>query len=127
MKQLHLPIMLSILLSMFTVHSYAHDIEVKNADGITIYYKWMNGKSGLSVTYRGDFADTYPYEYQGEVVIPASVIYGGEEYPVTSIGQGAFRFCETLISVTIPSSVTSIEQSAFGFCQNLTLLPFPIV
>lgn len=112
--------MLFILLSMFAVQSYAHDIEVKNADGVPIYYKWKNSKKELSVSYRGDYINTYSYEYQGEVVIPAYVYYGGVKYPVTSIGKSAFESCATLTSVTVPNSVTFIEERAFQGCRNIT-------
>ena len=39
---------------------------------------------------------------------------------VTSIGDGAFTWCESLTSVTIPDSVTTIEEWAFRYCTSLT-------
>jgi len=30
-----------MLMCMVSTTSFAHDIEVKNADGVTIYYKWI--------------------------------------------------------------------------------------
>ena len=39
---------------------------------------------------------------------------------VTSIGDGAFRDCRSLASVTIPDSVTSIGNSPFSDCSSLT-------
>ena len=33
----------------------AHDIEVKNADGVTIYYNYTNNGTELAVTFRGSF------------------------------------------------------------------------
>ena len=39
---------------------------------------------------------------------------------VTSIGEGAFWDCTSLISVTVPDSVTSIGGTAFSWCSSLT-------
>ena len=39
---------------------------------------------------------------------------------VTSIGNSAFRECDSLTSVEIPDSVTSIGSSAFYSCDKLT-------
>jgi hypothetical protein len=42
------------------------------------------------------------------VKIPSTITRGGVKYTVTSIGEGAFRECYNLTSITIPNSVTSI-------------------
>lgn len=52
--------------------------------------------------------------------IPATIEYYGEIYDVTGIGEHAFEQCDSLRSITIPSSVTSIEYRAFKSCKNLT-------
>ena len=44
---------------------------------------------------------------------------------VTHIGDFAFWYCSSLISVTIPGSVTSIGGGAFGNCTNLTSVTIP--
>ena len=109
------------LFLMAAMLSFAHIFEVKNADGKTIYYD-ITSLSDLTVavTYKGTSFDQYSNEYTGEVTIPATVIYSGKTYSVTSIGYGAFRNCSGLKSITIPNSVTRIGSSAFWNCSGLT-------
>ncbi len=47
-------------------------------------------------------------------------------YGVESIGYGAFKGCEELISVTLPTSVTDIGYDAFSYCTNLKTINLPI-
>ncbi len=49
--------------------------------------------------------------YEGELAIPDSVEYNGNEYSVTAIGCWAFRDSCGLTSVVIPDSVTWIGDS----------------
>ena len=119
-KQSFLTILLTMLMSMAGAKAFAHDIEVANSDGVTIYYSWTNNNTKLAVSYRGSWSDSYSNEYSGNVVIPSSVVYNGNTYSVTSIGDGAFFSCSGLTSVTIPNSVTSIGGSAFYDCSGLT-------
>ena len=52
-----------------------------------------------------------------DVVIPNTIEYGGENYSVTTIGELAFFDCGSLASIDIPNSVTTIGEGAFGFCN----------
>jgi len=65
----------------------AHDIEVQNADGVTIYYNYINNGTELAVTFLGSKYDSYSNEYQGNVVIPEEVTYMNRTRKVTSIGN----------------------------------------
>ena len=109
---------------MVGVQTFAHDIAVAN-NGKTIYYVFTNNNTELSVSFRGSKPLEYADEYWGSIVIPSSVYYNGTTYPVTSIGDIAFRDCSSLTSVTIPSSVTSIGWIAFKDCSSLSSVVIP--
>ena len=98
----------------------AHDIEVKNADGKTIYYNYINDGKELEVTFRGSSYGSNSKDYQGNVVIPEEVTYMGRTRKVIRIGGSAFYDCKDLTSVNIPNSVTAIVSCAFEGCKNLT-------
>lgn len=53
--------------------------------------------------------------------ISEAIIYKG----ITSIGEGAFDYCTSLTSVTIPDSVTSIGDDAFASCFELQSITIP--
>ncbi|MDE6223227.1 MAG: leucine-rich repeat domain-containing protein, partial [Muribaculaceae bacterium] len=65
--------------------------------------------------------------YQGlhNVIIPETVNFEGLQYTVTTIGDYAFNYCNSLTSVTIPNSVTSIGGYAFAYCSGLTSITIP--
>ena len=44
---------------------------------------------------------------------------------VTTIGEGAFSNCNSLTSINIPNSVTTIGESAFWGCYSLTSINIP--
>ena len=52
----------------------------------------------------------------GALVIPET--FNG--LPVTTIGKGAFCFCDNLTSISIPKSISTVNFSAFVACDNLS-------
>ena len=117
MRKLKFVVLLAITI-MGGSKSYAHDMAVPNADGVTIYYNFVNGsRINLEVTYKDN---TSYSDYEGSVVIPESVTYEGNTYYVTAIGDYAFVSCSGLTELAIPNSVTSIGNNAFDGCRGLT-------
>ena len=102
-KQLQL-----LLLMLLSLAANAQTVEI---DGI--YYSLSSSKKTAQLT-------SNPNEYTGDIVLPATISYNGDDYDVTSIGYRAFYGCRGLTSITIPNSVTSIETRAFENCDGLT-------
>ena len=111
-NQIH-KLLLLIVATFITGSAYAYDAQI---DGI--YYNLDTDSQTASVTSGNN-------DYTGDVVIPASVAYGGSTYSVTSIGDKAFYHCYELISVSIPEGVTEIGESAFEDCRGLTSINIP--
>ena len=77
----------------------------------TFLFRYDEELDGLSIVSLLDKDKTY-----AEIIIPEE--FQGK--PVKAIDLGAFRDCERLTSVSIPSSVYSIKYHAFFGCKNLT-------
>ncbi len=60
---------------------------------------------------------------KGDVVIPDTL--GG--YPVTAIGDNAFRYCRSITTLTIPAGIESIGNFAFKECAALTTVYYNAV
>lgn len=103
---------------MFTTKSYAYDIAVENADGLTIYYSYT--KNGTELEVRGAEPS-----YNGVVDIPETVTFMNRTRNVTSIGSSAFYERKDITSVTIPNGVTSIGDQAFYYCYYLISITIP--
>ncbi len=132
MKKIYL-IFTALFLS---VNVWANTFEVNG-----IYYYIIDNTNNVQVSY----SNNDPYE--GEIIIPGSVIYDGKTYTVTSVAQAfraksgithvtipstvtvigsyAFSECSDLESVTIPASVTTIGQHAFSYCNSLKSVHIP--
>lgn len=107
MKRVSFSVLLAAMLCLMGTKAQAYDFSQKNADGVTIYYNYINDATELEVV-TGDYNS-----YSGDVAIPEEVTYMNRTRKVTSIGQAAFYYCTGLTSVTIPGSVMSIGNYAF--------------
>ena len=86
--------------------------EIRCSDGVITREEEEWRSQGFVVE---DGVLTYYSDEGGDVVIPDGV---------TSIGDGAFLFCEGVTSITIPESVTSIEENAFSCCTALDSITY---
>lgn len=115
-------------MSMTFYNSFAYDIAVENADGVTIYYNYINEGKELEVTYLylvPTLDNKDHIFYKDTVVIPKEVTIMDKTLKVTSIGSYAFSNCKKLTAVIIPNSVKTIGEVAFTFCHGLNSVIIP--
>jgi len=124
MKQFKLVFFFTAFISMLGTNVFAYyDISVVNDDGATIYYQWNKNKTELYVANKSTWSPEN--SYSGNIVIPQTVEYQGQLYPVTGISEKTFYKCKDLTSVTIPNGVVSIGEEAFYDCNALTSVIIP--
>lgn len=58
---------------------------------------------------------------EAEIVIPSTI----EGYPVVHIGDSAFSYLDSLVSITIPNTVKTIGEDAFNNCNKLVTVNLP--
>ena len=63
--------------------------------------------------------------YEGDIIIPETVVSNRASFLVTSIGENAFFSCKSLTSTTLPNSVKSIGMGSFTYCESLTSITIP--
>lgn len=94
--------LISVILLSFSLNSNAQEFII---DGVYYY-----SSDGQTVT-------VGEAEYSGDITIPATVTFEGDNYTVTEIAEEAFRNRSELTSVNIKASITKLPS--FYKCQNL--------
>ena len=79
--------------------------------------------SNTSATVIG-FSDSASSEAKKDIVIPASVTVYGITYPVTALGEGAFR-ASSVETVVLPDSITTLSNNVFRACDRLSSINIP--
>ena len=118
MKNFSKQLLIVVLAFFYITTVYAYDFNVNN-----IYYNILSqDKRNVEVTFRREYYSAYNDDYAGDIIIPETVIYNNVEYQVTKIGEYAFRGCNKMTSISIPSNVTQICDFAFDACTGLRKL-----
>ena len=92
-----------------------------NFDYNGIYYRInLFDVRTVRVTYRPGGA-----KYSGNVTIPSSVPFDGQNYTVDCTDVDAFAGCTNLTSVTLPNTITVICDGTFSGCSSLTNITIP--
>ena len=97
----------------YTVYIDSGDLTV---DGIR--YK-LNPDTREAKVVRGNV------EYEGNIVIPDSIVSGNRKYAVTAFDKNVFNGCTDLQSIVLPAPLTSIGDYCFEDCSSLTSLKIP--
>ena len=98
--------------------------EIVSLEGTTFF----DEASGLYYTVtHGNTVEvaTGPHYYQGEVVIPETVLYMGFTFRVIGLGDASFKMSSQVTSIHIPETVTYIGDDAFYNCWALDSIHIP--
>ncbi len=87
-----------------------------------IFYSFIKGKSGEVAVDRK--AADGQNNYTGVQLIPEKVTHGNATYTVTAIADSAF-YKSGVTEVQIPNTVTTIGESAFAYAESLTSITLP--
>ena len=98
--------------------------EILSLEGTTFF----DEASGLYYTVTHGYTvevATGPYYYQGDVVIPETVLYMGFRFRVIGLGDASFKMSSQVTSIHIPETVTYIGDDAFYSCWALDSIHIP--
>ena len=100
---------------------FTHIYEAVAKVGDLYYYLYADGTAEVI-----NDQDSYsnPYPDITELTIPATVSYDDNTYMVTKIGNGAFKSCQNLTTVTLPATLEKIGEDAFHY-SSITSIEIP--
>lgn len=112
----------SALLFFFALIGLARDFTY-TYEGQTLTYTVGQEETKTCFIKHAEYNTDAPSNYvKGDLIIPSVAKDGDVEYVVNCIGYAAFRNCDSLTSVVIPSTVTLINGVAFYNCKRLSSL-----
>lgn len=118
---------ISIIFLLLVVHSFCMAGNIVTGT-VTVDGKEINAEYTLvgSEAWLGSGRNaSIPHYSAGQVVVPATITVSGTTYNVTKVSDMAFRFCNSITSVTLPEGVTRIGNYAFKGCHDLVKVTLP--
>ncbi len=103
------------LITMFLCMTFFNAMAQKTVTIDGIKYHIENGEATIAVQ---------DETLSGDIVIPESISYDGNNYSVVRATNGAFQNTD-ITGITLPNSITSLGNSCFKFCYNLTSVKLP--
>ncbi len=102
---------------------FSQDINISAVapSGQTLFYRLLNNTA--YVVSPEDMTDSN--YVSGDLIIPDTVFYNGDAYPVVQIWDFAFWGCRDLTSVVISNGVFRIHNNAFLSCTNMRSVSMP--
>ena len=113
------------LFSLFVVFLASTTLWAYDFQSGDLYYNITSHSAPYRVEVTCQNNSSSNYSRLTTVTIPETVTYKGITYNVTRIGEGAFLYCSSLTSLTIPEYITSIGKGAFYYCSSLNSITIP--
>ncbi len=108
--------------SSITVYCYEDSATHTYCESTPVNYKLIDSNSEYTFVIENNTVTIIRYNGNGgTVTIPETI----NSLPVTAIGGHAFLGCQTITTITVPSSVTSIGAGAFAMCPALGKITIP--
>lgn len=125
----------AVLWCLASTQVWAYDFSAVSPSGHTLYYYFLSNGSGVTVASPNWVSSSWWSEILsacysgyskpiGDVVIPSVVSHNGVTYTVKRIGNGAFAYCDSITSITIPSTIETIGSYAFLGTSSMTTMNF---
>ena len=99
-----------------------NDLDGGNQDNNEHNQIWYTATEKITPSAPNVFGSNIVSNVWNETTGEGVITFDGE---VTSIGEVAFRYCKSLVSITIPDGVTSIGNYAFIACTSLANITIP--
>ena len=114
-------IFFALFVSCFCAHAQP-DFSAVSPSGQTLYYEIISSSTDVRLV--GNLGSDGGWSTDvvrpfGALVVPSHVVHSGITYTVTG-EYGAFWNLDSLLSVSLPSTMTSIENGCFSGCVRLS-------